>query len=94
MFVILSGIATPVGGAIYHSMREAFRVWVYVAAVRDPGIGKSKANSGVGSGVEPEFQLLLNFNFIVGGEVLLLLFSTSKFTLNPNFSLLPTSLWI
>ena len=37
-------------------------------------MGKSKANSGVGSGVEPEFQLLLNFNFIVGEEVLLLVF--------------------
>ena len=57
-------------------------------------MGKSKANSGVGSGVEPGFQLLLNFNFIVGGEVLLLLFSTSKFKLNPNFSLLQTSFWI
>lgn len=35
MFVILSGIATPVSGANIPLDAEAFRVWVYVAAVCD-----------------------------------------------------------
>ena len=51
-----------------------------------PEMGKSKVNSGVGSGVEPGFQLLLNFNSMAGGKFHFYFFQLPRSCWTPTFT--------